>query len=198
MSLSDELKELGELHEAGTLTEAEFEAAKEKLLQGDDSPEATQTPNADQSGSNTALKVVLAIVLLIALIPVGFLGVGCLGALIAKRQVENVDDVLRRAFGGTVKANITTLCQGVDKFIVLNNGRHPESLEQLFLPDFNGATLLKGRKVPTDPWGNEFLYDPPMPGTRGFRVYSYGKDGVPGGDYEDRDIDNWMIEDGEI
>ena len=118
--------------------------------------------------------------------------------LLATLAVQNVPAILRRAFGGTVKANITTICQSIDNFVVLNNGRHPESLEQLVTPDENNETILKGRKVPADPWGAEFLYDPPMSGNRGYRVYSYGKDGVPGGVGEDMDIDNWMIEDGEV
>jgi len=118
--------------------------------------------------------------------------------LLATLAVQNVPAILRRAFGGTVKANITTICQSIDNFVVLNNGRHPESLEQLVTPDENGETFLKGRKVPADPWGAEFLYDPPMSGTRGYKVYSLGKDGVPGGEGEDMDITNWLIEDGEV
>ena len=118
--------------------------------------------------------------------------------LLATLAVQNVPAILRRAFGGTVKANITTICQSIDNFVVLNNGMHPESLEQLVTPDENGETILKGRKVPADPWGAEFLYDPPMSGTRGYKVYTYGKDGVPGGEGEDMDITNWLIEDGEV
>ena len=118
--------------------------------------------------------------------------------LLATLAVQNVPAILRRAFGGTVKANITTICQAVDNFVVLNNGRHPESLEQLVTPDENGETILKGRKVPQDPWGAAFLYDPPMSGTRGYKVYSLGKDGIPGGEGEDMDITNWMIEDNEV
>ena len=118
--------------------------------------------------------------------------------LLATLAVQNVPAILRRAFGGTVKANITTISTAVDNFVVLNNGRHPESLEQLVTPDENGETILKGRKVPADPWGNEFQYDPPMSGTRGYRIYTFGKDNAQGGEGEDKDIDNWMIEDGEV
>jgi len=118
--------------------------------------------------------------------------------LLATLAVQNVPAILRRAFGGTVKANITTISQAVDNFVILNSGRHPDSLEQLVTPDENGETYLKGRKVPADPWGNEFLYEPPMSGSRGYRVFSLGKDGVPGGQGEDMDIDNWMIEDQEV
>ena len=99
---------------------------------------------------------------------------------------------------GVAKVNITTIGQAVDNFIVVINGRTPDSLEEFVTPDVNGETDLPARKVPTDPWGAEYLYDPPKSETRGYRVYTYGKDGVPGGEGEDRDIDNWMIEDAEI
>ena len=118
--------------------------------------------------------------------------------IIATLAMPNVPAMLRRAFGGTVKANITTISSSVENYQINNQGRCPESLEELVTPDSNGETYIKGRKVPKDPWGNEFQYDPPMPGSRGYRVYTYGKDGVPGGEGEDMDVDNWMLEDGEI
>jgi general secretion pathway protein G len=41
-----------------------------------------------------------------------------------------------------------------------------------------------------DPWGKEYLYQ--SPGTHGeFDLYSYGRDGKPGGEGEDGDIGNW-------
>ena len=53
---------------------------------------------------------------------------------------------------------------------------------------------LEKRKVPKDPWGNEFIYI--SPGVHSdFDLISYGKDGVPGGEGEDnQDINNWEIE----
>jgi general secretion pathway protein G len=53
---------------------------------------------------------------------------------------------------------------------------------------------LETRKVPKDPWGNEFVYI--SPGVHGdFDLISYGRDGVPGGDDKaGLDINNWEIE----
>ena len=191
MSINDDLKELAEHHEAGSLSHEEFEAAKERLLQGDQVTEEVYMPPPKRGGCNTALKVILVIVIGI---PVGLLGIGFIGAL----MVQNVPAVLERAHSGAAKANITTISQGVDTFIIMNNGRHPESLELLVTPDENGETFLKSYRVPTDSWGREFLYAPPLSGSRGYRIYTLGKDGVPGGEGADMDIDNWMIQDGEI
>ena len=142
----------------------------------------TQQPKKRSAGFSLAELMVVIVIL----------------GLLATLAVQNVPALLSRASTGAIKANITTICQSVDNFVILNNGRHPESLEQLVTPDENGETLLKGRKVPADPWGAEFQYDPPMSGTRGYRIYTHGKDGIPGGEGEDRDIDNWMIEDREV
>ncbi len=51
-----------------------------------------------------------------------------------------------------------------------------------------GGYLEKG-KVPKDPWGNDYIYI--SPGLKGdFDLLSYGADGVPGGENENRDITN--------
>ena len=55
-----------------------------------------------------------------------------------------------------------------------------------------GGYLEKG-KVPKDPWGNDYIYL--SPGLKGdFDIISYGADGVPGGENENKDITNWDIE----
>ncbi|MFZ0611538.1 MAG: type II secretion system major pseudopilin GspG [Desulfobacterales bacterium] len=55
-----------------------------------------------------------------------------------------------------------------------------------------GGYLEKG-KVPKDPWGNEFIYL--SPGIQGdYDISSYGADGVPGGEDENKDINSWEID----
>jgi general secretion pathway protein G len=55
-----------------------------------------------------------------------------------------------------------------------------------------GGYLEKGR-VPKDPWGNDFIYL--SPGLKGdIDIISYGADGIPGGEDENKDINNWEIE----
>jgi general secretion pathway protein G len=55
-----------------------------------------------------------------------------------------------------------------------------------------GGYLEKGR-VPKDPWGNDYIYL--SPGLKGeFDIISYGADGVPGGENENKDINNWDVD----
>jgi general secretion pathway protein G len=52
-------------------------------------------------------------------------------------------------------------------------------------PNWNGPYLKK--TPPSDPWGRPFVYR--APGQKGeFELFSYGRDGKPGGNGEDADI----------
>ncbi len=101
------------------------------------------------------------------------------------------------------KVDISAL-ESALKLYKLDNGRYPATEQGLQAlvekPETGnvpkkwkeGGYLDKG-KVPKDPWGNEFVYI--SPGVHGdYDVISYGADGVPGGEGEDKDINNWEIE----
>ncbi len=90
------------------------------------------------------------------------------------------------------------------KLYKLDNGSYPsteqglqalvETPETGIIPKKwkKGGYLEKGR-VPKDPWGNDFVYL--SPGLKGdFDIISYGADGVPGGEDENKDINNWELE----
>jgi general secretion pathway protein G len=55
-------------------------------------------------------------------------------------------------------------------------------------PKWAGPYLKKA--VPLDPWGHAYVYV--LPGEHGeYDLFSYGKDGQPGGTGEAADITNW-------
>lgn len=48
-------------------------------------------------------------------------------------------------------------------------------------------------RLPKDPWGNEYQYL--QPGVHGeLDIFSFGRDGRPGGEGSDADIGNWNLE----
>ena len=60
-------------------------------------------------------------------------------------------------------------------------------------PKWREGGYLEKRKVPLDPWGNEFIYL--SPGINGdFDLSSYAIDGESGGEVNGKDINNWEIE----
>jgi len=90
------------------------------------------------------------------------------------------------------------------KLYKLDNGVYPsteQGLQALVEPPSvgvlprkwrEGGYLEKGR-VPKDPWGGEYVYL--SPGLHGdLDLMSYGADGQPGGEDNNKDINNWELE----
>jgi len=101
-----------------------------------------------------------------------------------------VPNVVRRLFTATrakAEADIVTIAQSLEQYAVENMGTYPETLEALVTPDENGHTFLNRETVPTDPWGQPYIYEPPS-GGRKLNVISYGKDKQAGGEGDDADI----------
>ncbi|MGD2117149.1 MAG: type II secretion system major pseudopilin GspG [Chromatiales bacterium] len=84
----------------------------------------------------------------------------------------------------------------------LDNYRYPttdEGLDALVKrPDglTSGGNWKDGgyvKKLPKDPWGREYLYI--QPGSSGeYDLYTFGADGVAGGEGINQDIGNWNLE----
>jgi general secretion pathway protein G len=92
-------------------------------------------------------------------------------------------------------AQIDALGKALDQYR-LDVGKYPSTEEGLRvlmeppanLPKWAGPYLKKA--VPDDPWGRPYVYR--FPGERGeYDLYSFGKDGQPGGAGEAEDIVNW-------
>ena len=118
--------------------------------------------------------------------------------LLATLVVPNVIAKLGTANKAKAKADIVSISNAVTQYAIENGGRFPDSLEVLVTPDPNGHTYLDADVVPKDPWGNEYTFEPAPSGSQKFRVISYGKDGVPGGEGDDADIDNIKIKNQEM
>jgi general secretion pathway protein G len=84
----------------------------------------------------------------------------------------------------------------------LDNGRYPTSqqgLEALVeqptsspVPKNWNGPYLEDRKIPQDPWGNDYQYE--FPGDNNqqkYDLWSWGADGERGGEGENADITNW-------
>ncbi len=71
------------------------------------------------------------------------------------------------------QSEIKTLSNAVDTYSTLNQRKFPDTLEQLTQ---GPAPLIK--KIPKDPWGNEYIYN--KTGPRAFEIISAGIDGKDG------------------
>ncbi len=93
------------------------------------------------------------------------------------------------------KAQIELFGQALDS-LRLDTGRYPTTQEGLASliqnPGIDGwhGPYLKKQIIPKDPWNKEYQYT--CPGTHGdYDLASFGRDGQPGGEDEDKDITSW-------
>ena len=115
---------------------------------------------------------------------------GLLAALVMPRLFPK----LGKGKQSAAKAQIELLGQALDQFRI-DVGRYPTTQEGLNalivnpgVDNWDGPYLKKG--LPTDPWNKPYLYQ--CPGSHGdYDLISYGRDGQPGGDGEDKDVQSW-------
>ncbi len=117
--------------------------------------------------------------------------IGLLAALVGPKLFPK----LGKGKQSAAKAQIELLGQALDQFR-LDTGRYPttsEGLDALLQdPGVDGwdGPYLRKNHIPKDPWGRPYEYQ--SPGSHGdYDLLSYGADGSPGGDGENRDIVSW-------
>ena len=102
----------------------------------------------------------------------------------ARMQIESISTALKlyKLDNGTYP----TTEQGLQALIEApSSGTIPKNWRK-------GGYLEKG-KVPTDPWGNDFVYL--SPGIHDdFDLISYGADGTAGGEDKNADLNSWEAE----
>lgn len=121
--------------------------------------------------------------------------IGILAALVGPKLFGQVD----RARISAAKAEISTI-ENAMKFYRLDNFVYPsteQGVEALVtkpndpnVKNWNPGGYLE--RLPTDPWGNPYLYR--NPGTQGeIDVLTLGADGIEGGEGNNADIGNWDL-----
>ncbi|WP_106477883.1 type II secretion system major pseudopilin GspG [Phytohalomonas tamaricis] len=122
--------------------------------------------------------------------------IGLLVAIVAPNVLSNQDDAMQQK----ARADLSTLEQALDMYR-MDNYRYPSTRQglQALVEAPSQEPLPKNyredgyiRRLPSDPWGNEYQYR--SPGENGkVDVYTLGADGASGGEGLDADIGNWML-----
>ena len=115
-------------------------------------------------------------------------------AIMGTIVVINVLPRMNQARGDKAKIDIARLSQALE-YYNLDTSKYPETLEALVTPQSGGDERANPdgyiKILPDDPWGNPYNYA--YPGDNGrFDIWSYGADGVEGGEGNDADITNWQ------
>jgi len=119
-----------------------------------------------------------------------------LAALVGPKLIGRSDDAKVTDTKVQIK-NIETAL----KLYKLDNGNYPTTEQGLaalvtkpttgLIPkNYKDEGYLESKKVPKDPWGSDYIYL--SPGEHGdFDIYSFGADGVKGGEGKSADITSW-------
>jgi general secretion pathway protein G len=120
--------------------------------------------------------------------------IGILGALVVPKLLGRTGEARVSA----ARSDIGTLMSAL-KLYKLDNQRYPtteQGLQALMTKPTVGPAANGWKsggyveKLPKDPWGNPYQYL--APGIHGeVDLFSYGRDGQPGGTEEDADIGSW-------
>lgn len=144
------------------------------------------SPSSSQAGF-TLIEMIVVIFIL-----------GLLATYVAPKIIGKTDD----AKIVKAKADIQSFQTALDMY-KLDNSSYPTTEQGLAAlvekPASGNVTrwreggYLTKRKITKDPWGNDYVYV--SPGSNGdVDLSSYGADGIPGGEGNDKDINNWDIE----
>jgi general secretion pathway protein G len=121
-------------------------------------------------------------------------------AILATLVAPNVFQHVGAAKSATAKSQMEMLTTALDAYR-LSNGSYPsteQGLQALYErpsidPPSNWNAPYLRKPVPLDPWENPYIYVyPGQQNPNGFDLYSYGADGLPGGEGENADIVSWQ------
>ncbi|MBN1361749.1 MAG: type II secretion system major pseudopilin GspG [Sedimentisphaerales bacterium] len=120
---------------------------------------------------------------------------GTLATMIMPRILDRPEQARRVK----AKTDIRSIQQALSLF-KSDTGRFPTTSEGLAalvtnpgnVRNYNASAYLE--RVPTDPWGNPYIYLCPGLNGKDYDLESFGKDGEDGGTGDDADVESWNIE----
>ena len=143
------------------------------------SPKEARFHSQAQQAGFTLLELLVVVVI-----------IGLLAGLVAPRYFGQVG----KSEVNVAKAQLDALEKALDQYR-LDVGRYPDQelgLKALVTKPANEAKWsgpYLRKDIPLDPWGRAYVYK--FPGEKGdYDLFSYGKDGQPGGTGENADITN--------
>ena len=121
---------------------------------------------------------------------------GILAAFLVPRVSKRPED----AKVTKAKVEIANIEQALELYY-LDNGMYPTTDQGLSAlieepdsgdvpPNWKDGGYLTKKRMPTDPWGNPYIYVSPGIQNEDFDLYSLGKDGAEGGEGYNADITN--------
>ena len=115
----------------------------------------------------------------------------CLGCRPGREAPPSHD--LHSHYYQKVRTDLTALDDCLLLYAEKHGGAFPDALEELVHVDGSLQDYHLVGGLPKDSWGRPYHYTPPDQARFRPNLVTYGRDGVPGGDGDDRDIDSTMV-----
>ncbi len=116
--------------------------------------------------------------------------------LIASVVTINVRGSIIKGKQNAARVQLGIFKEAINQFYIYHS-RYPnndEGLEALVtVTDDQPESLLDSRKVPKDPWGNDYQYNSPGRDELNFEIICLGADGRSGGDGANLDIASYEL-----
>jgi general secretion pathway protein G len=116
-------------------------------------------------------------------------------ALLAGLVLPRLLSQVGRGSVATAKTQIAGFKTAISTYMLDHHGKPPEQLEDLIAAPSNagggewkGPYLQDATTIPTDPWGNAYIYETPGPAGQEYEIRSLGSDGRDGGTGEAADL----------
>lgn len=107
-----------------------------------------------------------------------------------------VGPTLWNKLGGAKRDVVATQIKSIESALDsyrLDMGKFPKELTEL-IKDSTGKSAWDGpymKKIPKDPWENDYQYISPGKHNKDYDIYSMASDGQDGGEDNNKDITNW-------
>ena len=107
-----------------------------------------------------------------------------------------VGPTLWNKLGGAKRDVVSTQIKNIESALDsyrLDMGKYPKELIEL-IKDSTGKSAWDGpymKKIPKDPWENDYQYVAPGKHNKDFDLFSMASDGQEGGEEDNKDITNW-------
>lgn len=111
--------------------------------------------------------------------------IALLATMIAPKLLQNIGKTKTRV----AKAEVASIATQLGLYLADNGMSKPTQDTELTVLVEGTTPYLKASDL-KDPWGRDYIIMTPGPSGSDFDVISYGADGEPGGDGEDKDVNN--------
>jgi general secretion pathway protein G len=126
--------------------------------------------------------------------------IAILASIVGTRMVRRVEDAKRTAARSQIGIFKTALTA-----FRMDAGRYPTTQEGLdalvkrpagYEGKYQEGGYIDSNQVPPDPWAHRYIYVcPGIQNPSEYDIESYGKDGMDGGEGDNKDIESWHLQD---